>query len=204
MGAGFWNERYGVEEFAYGTAPNAFLAAQLERLYPTMWALVPGDGEGRNGVWLAQQGLTVTTVDLSTAGVAKAEALAAARGVSLRAEVADLTTWSWPMGCFDLVVSVYLHFPPHQRPDIHGRMVEALAPGGLLILEGFRPEHLDYRRRFGTVGGPPRGELCFNRELLQGDFASLTPLLLEDADVDLDEGPYHRGRSAVVRGVWQK
>ena len=71
-GAAFWDERFAGDAFAYGLAPNAFLASQAPSLRPGMRALVPGDGEGRNGVWLAEHGLQVDTLDLSGEGVAKA------------------------------------------------------------------------------------------------------------------------------------
>ena len=94
--AAMWDARYEPASYAYGEAANAFLVAQAPRFKPGMRALVPGDGEGRNGVWLAQQGLVVDTLDLSAQGVAKARRLAAARGVSVNAAQADALTWTWP------------------------------------------------------------------------------------------------------------
>ena len=84
FGAAMWDERYAGEAFAYGLAPNAYLASQRSRLRPGMTALVPGDGEGRNGVWLAEQGLIVDTLDLSANGVAKARRHAEARSTPMR------------------------------------------------------------------------------------------------------------------------
>ena len=94
--AAFWDERYKGEDFAFGTAPNEFLVSQVHHLNPRLRVLVPGDGEGRNGVWLAEQGLIVDTVDVSPLGVAKARNLAKERGVEINATLADLLTWAWP------------------------------------------------------------------------------------------------------------
>ena len=76
----FWDGQYASEAFKYGTAPNAFLAAQIARLQPGMTALAVADGEGRNGVWLAEQGLAVTTTDIAPRAVEKALALARTLG----------------------------------------------------------------------------------------------------------------------------
>lgn len=202
--ASFWDERYRREGSVYGTAPTPFLAAQRDRLRPGMRALVPGDGEGRNGVWLAEQGLEVVTVDLSAEGVRKARALAAERGVTTTALQTDLTTWNWPVAEFDLVVSVFLHLPPATRTAIHRAMVDALKPGGLLILEAFRPEQVEHREKFGAVGGPPGVEMLFSEAMLRADFAEMEVLELRSTDEELGDQGAHRGRGAVVRGVWRK
>lgn len=108
----FWDRRYDVPEYVYGTEPNAFLVSKQHLLRPGMTALAVADGEGRNGVWLAEQGLDVLAVDGSPVAVEKARRLARARGVTLRTEVADLLDWAWPAGAFDLVVAIFIHFMP--------------------------------------------------------------------------------------------
>lgn len=196
----FWDQRYGEPGFAFGEAPNAFLASQASLLVPGGRALVPGDGEGRNGVWLASQGMHVMTVDASPIGVSKAQRLAASRGVTIDAHCADLADWDWPVGTCDLVVSIYLHFPPEVRGWMHAAMVAALAPGGRVLLEAYTPRQLAHRAR-GTVGGPPDPAMLFEPDLLSADFAGTTIERLEEAEVDLAEGSRHVGRSAVVRLV---
>lgn len=199
-----WNSRYSGDEFAFGLAPNAFLASQRHLLKPGMVALVPADGEGRNGVWLAEQGLTVYAVDIAAVGLAKAQRLAQTRKVTIQTEQADLTTWRWPSARFDLIASIFFHLPPEQRPALHQAMWLALKPRGLLILEGYRPEQVTYRQRYGSVGGPPDGEWMFSLAELQREFSAGKALHLEAAEVELNEGRLHAGYSAVVRGVWQK
>src|SRR6188474_901238 len=113
-----WNQRYGGEEYAYGTEPNSFLAQNAHLLVGPVLSLA--EGEGRNGVFLASLGLDVLGVDGSEVGLAKARSLAAARGVSIRTEVADLATYEPPEQAFGAVVSISAHLPSVARKRLHG------------------------------------------------------------------------------------
>ena len=190
----FWNARYAEPGFAYGTEPNSFLVSQKQYLKPGMKALAVADGEGRNGVWLAQQGLDVLSVDTSEVGLRKARELAQSRGVSLRTELADLTTWKWPEHEFDLVVAIFIHFMPESRARMHANMLRALKPGGMLIMEAFTPKQLEYK-----TGGPPVKEMLYTADMLREEFSEGEVLRLEEILTGLNEGPYHRGMAAVVR-----
>ncbi len=201
--ANFWNERYSGEAFSFGTEPNAFLASQAHRLQAGMRALVPGDGEGRNGVWLAQQGLAVDAVDASAVGVAKAQGLAKARGVAIGTQIADLLDWTWPREQYDIVAAVYIHFFDADRLRMHRAMLDALKPGGLILLESFRIEQLEFQKLYNS-GGPRSADMLCSRAKLEGDFAGANFLLLEETEVELDEGPRHKGRAAVIRAAIQK
>lgn len=196
MSYDFWNARYAEPGFAYGTEPNSFLVSRKQYLKPDMKALAVADGEGRNGVWLAQQGLDVLSVDASAVGLRKAREMAASRGVAIRTELTDLTTWKWPEQEFDLVAAIFIHFMPEFRARMHASMLRALKPGGILIIEAFTPKQLEYR-----TGGPPVREMLYTAEMLREDFKSGEILHLEETLTDLSEGPYHRGRAAVVRLV---
>ncbi len=168
-----------------------------------MRALVPGDGEGRNGAWLAGQGLLVDTLDLSAFGVAKARALATKSGVALNAVQADALTWDWPEARYDLIALIYLHLVEPERRIVHAKALGALKPGGLIVLEAFRPEQLA-RHRAGARGGPRDAALLYSVEALREDFSAEEFLLLEAADERVDEGNLHVGQSAVVRAVVRK
>lgn len=196
----FWDERYKGETFAFGEAPNAFLAGQAHRLTAGMRALVPGDGEGRNGVWLAQQGLAVTTLDLSPVGVEKAMRLAQARGVTIDARCADVATWDWPRGTFDLVASIFLHFVAAERRTYHHRVLDALKPGGLVLVEAYTPRQAQHRAN-GSVGGPLDPAMLMDPADLAADFATARIISLEEVEVVLAEGHRHTGPSSVVRLV---
>jgi cyclopropane fatty-acyl-phospholipid synthase-like methyltransferase len=195
----FWNARFAEPGFAYGTEPNAFLVSQKHHLKPGMKALAVADGEGRNGVWLAQLGLDVLSVDGSDVGLRKARELAASRGVSIRTELADLTKWKWPEEQFDVVAAIFIHFPPEQRARMHERMLRALKPGGVLIMEAFTPDQLRYK-----TGGPPVKEMLYTAEMLRQEFREMEILLLEERLTDLSEGSHHRGKSSVVRLILKR
>ena len=197
--AAAWDARYAGGGFAFGDAPNRHLEAQAPRLRPGLRALALGDGEGRNGVWLAERGLEVTSLDWSETGLAKARALAAARRVPLRTIAADLTAWNWPVAAFDLIAWIFVHLPPADRALVAARATAALAPGGLLVLEGFTPAQ-DGRRS----GGPRDPALLLSGALLREHFAGLELLECLEGTVLLDEGPKHQGPAEVVRGVFRR
>ena len=198
--AAMWDARYAPEPYAYGEAANAFLVAQSDRLKPGMRALVPGDGEGRNGVWLAGQGLNVDTLDLSARGVAKARRLAAARGVSVNAAQADVLAWAWPREAYDVVALIYLHLAADERRFVHAKALATLRPGGLLILEAFRPEQLAAQAA-GARGGPREARLLYARADLAADFAGQDMLELTEARAMVEEGALHVGAGEVIRAV---
>lgn len=121
-----WNARYAGEGFLFGEEPNAFLKRQAALLRPGMKALAVADGEARNGVWLAEQGLEVVSTDVSEIAQAKAARLAEARGVSLDLRLVDAAGWEWPPVVFDLVAAIFMQFAvltaPHERTrssDLH-------------------------------------------------------------------------------------
>ncbi|MHB9116826.1 MAG: class I SAM-dependent methyltransferase [Burkholderiales bacterium] len=196
----FWNERYAAEHYFYGTEPNAFLAAQAHRLQPGQSALAVADGEGRNGVWLAQQGLDVLSVDFSAPALEKSRRLAERCGVSLRTELADLQEWDWKEHHFDVVVAIFVQiFGSVQRPAFHRNMVKALKPGGLLILQAYTPKQLEYK-----TGGPSNLDNLYGAEILAADFADLDILHLQEREHEISEGVGHCGMSAVVELVARK
>ena len=194
-----WDRQYAEAGYIFGTAPNAFLASEARRFVPGGRILVPGDGEGRNGVWLAQQNFAVTSVEASSVGVEKARALAAERGVRLDIQHANLDAWHWPEAAFDGVAAIFVHFDPHARQRMHRRMLAALKPGGILLMEAFTPKHIE-NRKAGSRGGPPP-EMLYTADVLRDDLARADIELLREEEVMLDEGTRHQGRAHVVRLV---
>lgn len=196
-----WNQRYAAAEgYLFGQEPNRFLASEAHRLKPRQRVLCLADGEGRNGTFLAGLGLDVLSVDLSPVALAKARALAAERGVSLKFEEVNLATWDWPVDAFDAVVAIFIQFA---GPDLRSRMfrnIEAcLRSGGLLLIEGYRPEQLAY----GT-GGPPNAENLYTEDLLREAFAGMQILSLRAYDAAVEEGSAHKGMSALIDMVARK
>ena len=194
MEKSFWDDRYAEDGFAYGTEPNEYLLTLAEQFKPGQRVLVVGDGEGRNGVWLAKQGLDVVAVDQSKVGLDKAQQLATDAGVKLETIQADLFQWEWPQGEFDLVVIIYVHFPPSERKRLHQAAINALKSGGELIMESFSTEQLNY-----SSGGPPVLEMLYTEQMLLEDFAGNEVIEQTSGVMRLNEGKYHVGDGAVIR-----
>jgi cyclopropane fatty-acyl-phospholipid synthase-like methyltransferase len=194
-----WNARFAGEGYLFGTSPNAFLRSQRNLLKPGMKALAVADGEGRNSVWLAEQGLDVLAVDFSPIALEKARRLAAQRGVTVKTICADVAVWEWGAPRFDLVAAIFIQFaPPALRHTVFRRMKEVLVPGGLLLLEGYRPKQLEYK-----TGGPPYVENLYTAALLKESFGDLTILHLAEYDAEIAEGAGHHGMSALIDLVAQ-
>ncbi len=194
-----WEARFDAPGYLFGKEPNAFLKAQAGRLRGLKTALTVADGEGRNGVWLAEQGLDVLAIDFSPRALAKARALAAEHRVSLRTEVADVTRWRWPANAFDVVVAIFISVDVSDRPAFFNNLENTLKPGGLLLMQGYRPEQLQYR-----TGGPPDAERMYTRAMLQAAFADFTELDIREHDSVLNEGTAHVGMSALIDLIGKK
>ena len=189
-----WDQRYAAEDYLFGDKPNAFLKRQKPRLLPGQKVLAVADGEGRNGVWLAEQGMQVISLDGSPVGQGKARRLAEARGAHLKFELADLTSWVFPESAFDLVVAIFIQFAgPELREHLFKEMKRALKPGGLLLVEGYRPEQLAYR-----TGGPPIAENLYTEDMLRNLASDFDILELTPYDAVIEEGTGHKGMSALI------
>jgi SAM-dependent methyltransferase len=195
-----WETRFSPPGYVFGKEPNAFLKTQAHRLHPGQLALSVADGEGRNGVWLAERGLDVLAIDFSSAALAKARALAQERSVTLRTEVADLTKWRWPEAAFDVVVAIFIQVVfPAERAILFANLKRALKPGGHLLMQGYRVEQLAYR-----TGGPPEPERLYTRALLEEAFGDMTELEIREHDSAISEGTGHVGTSALIDLVAKK
>jgi SAM-dependent methyltransferase len=192
----FWDDRYAEEGFAYGTEANAFLQSLKASFKPGQRALLVCDGEGRNGVWLAQQGLEVVSLDYSQVGLDKAGALANERGVKLQTICSDIYQWDWPVADFDFVILIYAHFRESERARLHQAALNALKPGGQLILEAYTREQMNYES-----GGPRDLSMLYSEQMLQEDFSGAEITELKSLIATLNEGKYHVGDGAIVRIV---
>ncbi len=195
-----WNARFAGDDYLFGEAPNAFVRREAHRLPSGATVLCVGDGEGRNSVWLTEQGCAVTAFDLAPNAVAKAQRLAAARNVTVDHRTGDVYAWPWNAAQYDALVVVFIQFvPPDKRDAVFAGMRSAVRPGGLLLLEGYRPEQVDY----GT-GGPPHREHMYTREWLAQQFAGWEVLRLDAYDAEIREGRGHSGMSALIDVVARK
>jgi SAM-dependent methyltransferase len=198
--AATWNKRFDTTDYIFGTQPNAFLQAQAGHYPVNGSALCVADGEGRNSVWLARQGLQVDAFDIAEVGVAKARTLAQEAGVDVHYAVADCQTWPWPAEHYDLVAAIFIQFAdPPMRTGLFANLARTLKPGGVLVLQGYTPRQLVYK-----TGGPPQVEHLYTEALLRDAFSAMELLDLRVYEDDLTEGQHHRGRSALVGLVARK
>lgn len=189
-----WETRFGVPEYAFGVEPNYFLASCKNLLPSSGKALAVADGEGRNGIWLAEQGVDVVSIDFSPSGQKKARVLAQKRHVPVRFELADVHDWAYPEDAFDVVCEIFTQFSsPAERMRKWAGMKKALKPGGLLILQGYTPKQLQY----GT-GGPKELEKLYTRALLKQNFGDFTDFNITEEERVLHEGTSHGGMSALI------
>ncbi len=191
--ASFWDHRYASQNYVYGTAPNAFVAAMAAQI-PAGPVLCLAEGEGRNAVFFAQLGHPVTTVDQSSVGLGKAARLAAERGVPLTTVVADLADYAIEPHAWAGIVATFAHLPPKLRRTVHARVVAGLRPGGRFILEAYTPAQLAH----GT-GGPKDVELLMTLAALRVELAGLEFLHACECEREVIEGTGHTGRGAVVQ-----
>lgn len=200
-GKSMWDEKYSEEEFVYGTEPNGFLKETLSslRLSPGK-CLMLADGEGRNGVYMAEQGFDVVSVDYSSAGMEKAKQLAKSRNVEVSAVVADLGEYDLGNEQWDCVVGIFCHFPPPVRAKVLAGIPPSLKNGGYFILECYTPEQIKY----GT-GGPPSPEPTYTKKMLSDAFSDhLVVERNEELERDVIEGKLHTGKAAVVQFIGKK
>ena len=194
MSDNFWDAIYAEQHYVFGTAPNDFLASQQGRLKAGQRALAVADGEGRNGVWLAEQGLDVLSVEYSQPAVEKAKKLARERGVTLAFEVADLLAWDWPLQTYDVIAAIFIQFVgPKDRARLFERIQAALKPGGVLIVQGYTPKQISF-----NTGGPSAVENLYTAALLREAFSTMEMLHLVEHEHFITEGTKHYGMSALI------
>src|SRR5882672_3859770 len=195
-----WNARYAIPGYLFGEAPNEFLRRAAHWIKPRGSVLCVADGEGRNSVWLAEQGFVVTAFDFAPNALAKARALAERRGVSVDYCLNDVEHWPWKDARYDAIAAIFIQFlPPETRDAAFAKMRDAVEPGGLVLLQGYRPEQVDY----GT-GGPPRREHMYTRGWIESQFADWEIVALNEYDAIIREGQAHSGMSALIDVVARK
>lgn len=192
-----WNERYAREEFVYGTEPNTFLVEQAGLLQGPILSLA--EGEGRNAVYLASRGFEVLGVDASPVGLAKAEKLAATRGVLIRTEVADLANYSPAEHTYGAVVSIFAHLPSVLRQRLYPLVARSLKPGGVIVLEAYSKSQLAR-----VTGGPKDADMLLTCSDLEHAFPDCEIVVLREIERDVQEGSYHTGIASVVQFVARK
>ena len=200
-GADFWNKRFDTPDYIFGRAPNEYLQTQAKQYLKKGDAvLCVADGEGRNSVWLAKQGLQVDAFDLSEVALKKANALATEQAAHVQFTLASSDTWDWLPNQYDAVVGIFIQFAdPVMRTRLFAQMASTLRPGGLLIIQGYTPKQLEYK-----TGGPSILEHLYTENMIRALIGDLEPIDLCLYEKELSEGPKHTGMSALLGLVARK
>ncbi|HEU4789024.1 MAG TPA: class I SAM-dependent methyltransferase [Flavobacterium sp.] len=198
-----WNDRYSNEEFAYGEEPNNYLKQELEKLNIGT-ILFPAEGEGRNAVFAAKLGWTVSAFDISLEGKNKALQLANTNNVTIDYQVGELKTLDYKPEKFDAIALIFAHFPADIKSLYHKTLDKYLRKNGIVIFEAFSKKHLDYLAKNEKVGGPKDIESLFSIEELKSDFENYEIIELTEQEIELNEGQYHNGKGSVIRFVGRK
>ena len=197
-----WSARYrdAGEDYLFGTAANKFLVGQSDYFGAGVSVLSVADGEGRNSVWLAEQGCAVTAIEISSVALEKAAKLAHGRHVEVDFRQVDIFNWDWPDATFDAVVGIFIQFAgPSERMRQIAGMQQAVKPGGVLLLQGYTPKQLEYR-----TGGPSAIENLYTETLLRELFVDWEIVLLREHEETISEGTAHTGQSALIDLVARK
>jgi SAM-dependent methyltransferase len=198
-----WNERYNSQEFAYGKEPNNYLKEQLVKLEAGA-ILFPAEGEGRNAVFAAKLGWTVSAFDISNEGKNKAIRLAEANNVTIDYRVGELQELHYIPEQFDAIALIYAHFPANIKSSYHKTLSNYLRRGGTIIFEAFSKKHLDFIAKNDKVGGPKDIDVLFSIDEIRSDFANFEILELTEREIELSEGLFHNGKGSVIRFTGNK
>lgn len=198
-----WNERYSKEAYAYGEQPNKYLKGQLEKL-PVGNILFAAEGEGRNAVYAAKLGWTVTAFDISIEGKNKAMRLADKENVTITYLVGEMEKLEFKPRQFDVIALIYAHFPAEIKSSYHRQLGTYLRKGGTIIFEAFSKNHLAYNSKNPKVGGPKEIDVLFSMEEVRADFEGYKVDELIEKEIELNEGVFHNGLGSVIRFVGKK
>ena len=197
----FWNERFDKAEFIFGKEPNEYLVeSSLKYLKKNDKVLCIADGEGRNGVWLAKQGMQVVGFDASDVALAKAKQFAKDNQVQVDYTFSDTDSFIWHPNTYDAVVAIFIQFAdPAMRERIFKETYQALKPGGIFILQGYTPKQLEYK-----TGGPSLIEHLYTEEMIRDLAKDFQILDLCCYEKELSEGARHTGMSALLGMIAKK
>ena len=198
-----WNDRYSKDEFAYGEEPNNYLKNQLTKL-TVGTILFPAEGEGRNAVYAAKLGWTVSAFDISIEGKTKATKLAEKNNVSIDYKVGQLENLDFESEQFDAIALIYAHFPANIKSLYHKTFDRLLKKEGIIIFESFSKNHIDYVTANEKVGGPKDIESLFSIDEIKADFPNYEIIELAEKEIELNEGLYHNGTGSVIRFTGRK
>ena len=193
----FWNNKFSKVDYFYGTKPNEFLASKLDLIKDKKTLLCLGEGEGRNAIFFAQNGLEVSAIDASDVGLAKLDLKSKEENLDIKTIFMDLNHWE-AKEKYDVIVASYLHMFENEREELFKKIENSLNKDGYFIGEFFSKKQLSYES-----GGPKDLDLLYSLEDFSKRFTNCEKNLSEEI-VTLDEGIGHQGEACVIRVVIQK
>lgn len=199
-----WNEKFNREDHLYGTEPNDFLRAKSASIPRGGRVVSLGEGEGRNAVFLAQQGFQVTAIDSSSVGLEKTKKFAAKRGVIVDTILGDLTDCDLGEAAWDGVIMIFCHLPSSNRPALWTQIARALKPNGVFLAELYNPLQLEATKAGRSIGGPKDLDLLLTKGEIAKSFPHGKFELLEDVERQISEGSGHQGLSHTVQAIWRR
>lgn len=193
----FWDQRYSVPSYVYGTQPNNFFKSIIDKLEPGK-ILLPGEGEGRNAVYAAKLGWNVHAFDYSEVARKKALELARNNKVEIHYWISNIEGMDIRES-YDLVGLFFVHLPTEKRSIFNQKLAGALKPGGYLVMEAFNKRQLSY-----NTGGPKNLAMLYDMSDVRKDFNGLKALQLENVVTCLEEGDHHNGQAETIRFLGKK
>lgn len=193
----FWDSRYAENETVYGQTPNLFFKRFIDS-HKAGSILLPAEGEGRNAVYAATKGWKVNAFDFSEVAKEKAVQLAKRNNVSIHYTTQDIRDFK-AHDTYDVVALIYVHLLPALRDSFHKEVYKSIRSGGFLVFEAFAKEQLEYK-----TGGPKDPNMLYDAPTICNDFQYLHLLSCGQKEVELNEGPFHKGKAAVLQMIGQK
>ncbi len=193
----FWDNRYTENSNVYGEQPNAFFKSFIDQHEPGT-ILMPAEGEGRNGLYAAAKGWKVDAFDFSAVARDRTVAAARERHLPIQYELMDIDSFTAGKQ-YDAVGLIYVHLPPLLRQSFHQEIYQSIKPGGFLVLEAYAKEQIHF-----NSGGPKDPAMLYDAPSLCHDFPFLHLISCEQKELELDEGPFHQGKAAVLRMIGQR
>lgn len=192
----FWDEKYSIPDYYYGTNPNHFLESVCGALPQNAKVLCIAEGEGRNAAFLATRGFRVHAVDISDVARDKALTLAKKMGVTIDYHLGALEDFDFGIGQWDAIVSIFCFLPPETRSAVHEKIEKSIRRGGLYIIQAYDPKQLEFK-----TGGPKDVKMLYTEKMIKDDFKNIEWVKLETTIEDIFEGIGHHGKSSVVSGL---
>lgn len=200
----FWDNKYSTNEYVYGEEPNEYFKYAVDTFLPAGRLLLPAEGEGRNAVYAVKKGLEVVAFDQSKEGKKKALKLADKAGVKIDYRVGELPDLPLEGEIFTAAALIYAHFTPQLRLEYHRLIGKLIKPEGLIIVEGFSQQHIEYQKKYPNIGGPRNIGMLYTLEIIRSDFDDFEPIESSEGEVELSEGSSHIGTGNVIRFIGRK